>query len=213
VTARAIIAAVVVAALLAGGAFFWHRRVAPTEQAVQPPPQPAAPVAETVPLPAPRLWKLTTEVGCLAAEAFRYEQADAKLFGHWKPIGVLVANQCAEPRVFTDIKTSMTAREYVSSHLPQRVVLLKDAAARVVSLSRGGRICTSGEPLPEACREVPVAPGEQIFFEVADQTWFSLRLAGDKRIEGFFGFPQDPTKPRPISKMPEMGFGLESKKR
>ena len=208
-----IIAAAIALALLAGGVMMYRHTENSAPQLSETPPTPerppsAPPVLQTP----PKLWRLANDVECLKAEALRFEKATVADYGAWKPIGVLLTNSCETPQVLSDIKHSLTALEYVSSRLPAKIALLgadDTAPAKIVTLSRGGEHCETMTALPGKCRLLPIAPKQRVFIALPDQSWFSLKLQGDNKITGFSGLPQDPTQPRPVPKMPDMGFKLK----
>ena len=212
-TPARIIAALVIAAVLAGAGFFLFTRLGIVPAVTEAPPQPAAPEGPPpTPLEKPRLWKLANDVPCLDAQPMRFETAPAVPYGAWKPIGVLLTNNCETAQVIADIKSSTTALEYVSSRLPEPVALLSpgDAApAKIVTLSRGGAHCDAAEAEPDRCRLLPILPKQRAFIALPDQSWFYIKLGDEKKITGFSGLPQDPTKPVPVPKMPEMGFKIK----
>lgn len=210
---RIIVAAAIALALLAGGMMVYRHMKNSAPQLAETPPTPERPPsAPPVPLTPPKLWRLANDVECLKAEALRFEGATVADYGAWKPIGVLLTNTCETPQVLSDIKHSLTALEYVSSRLPAKIALLgADAAApvQIVTLSRGGEHCETMTALPDKCRLLPIAPKQRAFVALPDQSWFSLKLQDEKKITGFSGLPQDPALPKPVPKMPDMGFKLK----
>lgn len=208
-----IIAAAIALALLAGGVMMYRHTENSAPQLSETPPTPERPPsAPPMPQTPPKLWRLANDVECLKAEALRFEKATVEDYGAWKPIGVLLTNTCEAPLVLSDIKHSLTALEYVSSRLPAKIALLgadDTAAAKIVTLSRGGEHCETMTKLPDKCRLLPIAPKQRAFIALPDQSWFSLKLQDEKRITGFSGLPQDPSQPRPVPKMPDMGFKLK----
>ena len=213
-TAKHIIfAAAIALALLAGGGMMYRHTENSAPQLSETPPMPERPpFAPPVPQTPPKLWRLANDVECLKAEALRFEKATVEDYGAWKPIGVLLTNTCEAPQVLSDIKHSLTALEYVSSRLPAKIALLgadDTAAAKIVTLSRGGEHCETMTALPDKCRLLPIAPKQRAFIALPDQSWFSLKLQDEKKITGFSGLPQDPARPKPVPKMPDMGFKLK----
>lgn len=212
-TPARIITTLVIAALLAGAGFFLFQRLSVVPVVTEAPPQPAAPPSPPpAPLEKPRLWKLANDVQCLDAQPMRFEAAPAVPYGAWKPIGVLLTNNCETAQIIADIKYSATALEYVSSRLPEPVALLGAddiAPAKIVTLARGGESCETAEAGAERCRLLPIPPKQRAFIALPDQSWFYIKLNDEKKITGFSGLPQDPTKPVPVPKMPEMGFKLK----
>lgn len=210
---RIIIAAAIALALVAGGVMIYRHTKNPAPQLAETPPTPERPPsAPPVPLTPPKLWRLANDVECLKAQAMRFEGATTADYGAWKPIGVLLTNTCETPQVLSDIKHSLTALEYVSSRLPAKIALLgaDDATpAKIVTLSRGGEHCETMTALPDKCRLLPIAPKQRAFVALPDQSWFSLKLQDEKKITGFSGLPQDPSLPKPVPKMPDMGFKLK----
>ncbi len=204
----------VIAALLAVAGFFLFQRLGVVPVVTEAPPQPAAPPGPPpAPLEKPRLWKVANDMPCLDAQPMRFDAAPAVPYGAWKPIGVMLTNNCDAAQVIADIKYSATALEYVSSRLPEPVALLGTsgdvAPAKIVTLSRGGEGCETAEPSAERCRLLPIPPKQRAFIALPDQSWFYIKLADEKKITGFSGLPQDPNKPVPVPKMPEMGFKLK----
>lgn len=211
--ARYIIVGVIVAALAGAGILFYRQKPAPApvEQPQLPPVPVNAPPA--APLEKPRLWKLANDVECLKTEPMRYEAAPAKSFPVEKPIGLLLTNTCATPQVIADIKYSSVALEYVSSRLPEPVALLgaTDASiSKIITLSRGGELCDIASTTPQHCHLLQLPPQQRAFIALPDQSWFLVKLSDGQKITGFSGLPQDPTKPAPVPKMPEMGFKIKS---
>ncbi len=210
---RIIITVILSLALVAGGVMIYRQTKTPAPHVSEMPPTPERPPSEPpTPLTPPKLWRLANDVECLKAEALRFEGATVEDYGAWKPIGVLLTNTCETPQLLSDIKHSMTALEYVSSRLPAKIAVMgaDDATpAKIVLLSRGGEHCETMTTLPARCRLVPIAPKQRAFVALPDQSWFSLKLQGDNKITGFSGLPQDPTKPAPVPKMPDMGFKLK----
>lgn len=210
--ARYIIVAVIIAALAGAGMLFYKQKPAPApvEQSQLPPVPVNAPPA--APLEKPRLWKLANDVECLKTEPLRFEAAPAKTFPVDKPIGLLLTNTCTTPQVIADIKYSSVALEYVSSRLPEAVGLLGATQAetpKFITLSRGGEACDPALTTPQRCHLLPLAPDQRAFIALPDQSWFLIKLAEGEKITGFSGLPQDPTKPVPVPKMPEMGFKIK----
>ncbi len=177
------------------------------------PPTPERPPSlPSTPLVQPKLWRLANDVECLKAKALRFERATVEDYGAWKPIGVLLTNTCETPQILSDIKHSLTALEYVSSRLPAKIAVMgadDSTPAKVVMLSRGGEHCETMTELPGRCKLLPIAPKQRAFIALPDQSWFSLKLQGDSKITGFSGLPQDPALPKPVPKMPDMGFKLK----
>jgi len=211
-SARYIVVAIVVAAL-AGAGFLFYKQ-APAPFVAEKPQLPAVPANTPPPAPLekPRLWRLANDVDCLKAEPLRFEAAPPKSFSTEKPIGLLLTNTCATPHVIADIKYSRTALEYVSSRLPEAVALLgaaDTAAPKIITLSRGGEPCDAAAATPQHCKLLLLSPNQRVFIALPDQSWFLVKLADDRKITGFSGLPQDPTKPAPVPKMPEMGFELK----
>ena len=213
-SARYIIVAVIIAALAGAGMLFYRQAPAPAPVEVEQPQLPPVPVnaPPATPLEKPRLWKLANDVECLKAEPLRFESAPAKSFPTQKPIGLLLTNTCATPQIIADIKYSSVALEYVSSRLPEPVALLGATdvdTPKIITLSRGGEPCDAAITTPQHCHLLPLPPHQRAFIALPDQSWFLIKLSDQQKITGFSGLPQDPTKPVPVPKMPEMGFRIK----
>lgn len=214
-----IILAITFAALLAVAGYFLQGRntpaPAPAPVAAETPAPSAPPQSQPpAPLEKPRLWKLANDVPCLDAQPYRFENAPAKIFPEEKPIGILLINNCEEPQSINDIKYSKTALEYVSSRLPEPVAIFHTSdtvTPEIRTLSRRSQECMETDLAPNgACGFIALsAPGQRLFIALPDQSWFLIKANKNQKITGFSGLPQDPSQPRPVPKMPDMGFKIK----
>lgn len=209
--ARYISVAIVVAMLAGAGFLFYKQTLTPV--VLEEPQLPAVPANAQPPAPLeqPRLWRLANDVECLKTKAMRLEKAPSKSYDGKVPIGIELTNTCPTAQIIADIKYSLTALEYVSSRLPQPVAVFNVSAdiPKIIKLTRGGDICGHVVTLPVRCKLLSLEPNQRAFIALPDQSWFLVKLADDQKITGFSGLPQDPAHPRPVPKMPDMGFKLK----
>lgn len=193
-TLAAAVALVAVSALV-----FFLAEPAPEQPNITPPPLQQAPTAggeETdEEIPEPQILRLSVPSECLVVSGGVYAGVKAHLFPKKRLRGIFLYSTCDKPPVVADVKTSRQNLAFVSSQLPLNTVLREphhpenDDKDKFIVLDRGGEKCNEMKEPADTCRYIAIPQRHVLILPVDEMRYFSIRLKGGKKIEGYLAPP------------------------
>lgn len=163
---------------------------------VQQSPTPDADEAEElVEVPEPQIIKLTVPDECIVVNGGVYTGVKAHLFPKKRLRGLFIYSTCKKDPVIADVKTSHQNLVFVSSQLPLNTVLREphhpenNDKDKFIVLDRGGDRCDEMKEPSDTCRYIAIPHRHVLILPVEEMRYFSVRLKGGKKIEGYLAPP------------------------